>query len=61
MSKLRPARYGDKLQVAGDPDNPVRHWSEWLTCRGSATQNWMLWNASLTARLAAKGVQDHSN
>jgi hypothetical protein len=25
MSKLHPARYGDKVTVAGDVDNPVRH------------------------------------
>jgi hypothetical protein len=25
MSKLHPQRYGDKVQVAGDPDSPIRH------------------------------------
>lgn len=25
LSKLRPDKYGDKVQVGGDPDNPLRH------------------------------------
>ena len=25
MSKLHPQRYGEKVQVAGDPDNPIHH------------------------------------
>jgi hypothetical protein len=25
MSRINPARYGDKVQVAGDPDSPIRH------------------------------------
>ena len=25
MSKLKPKKYGDKVQHSGDPDNPVRH------------------------------------
>ena len=25
MARLNPARYGDRIQLAGDPENPVRH------------------------------------
>jgi hypothetical protein len=25
MARLNPARYGDQVQLAGDPENPVRH------------------------------------
>jgi hypothetical protein len=25
MARLNPARFGDRVQLAGDPDNPVRH------------------------------------
>jgi hypothetical protein len=25
MARLHSARYGDRVQVAGDPDSPIRH------------------------------------
>jgi hypothetical protein len=58
MSKLHPARYGDKVQVAGDPDNPVRHMVGLADLSQLSNPELDALERFTDARLAAKDVQD---
>jgi hypothetical protein len=57
MSKLHPARYGDKVQVAGDPDNPVRHLVGVVDLSQLSGPELDALEHFADARLAAKDVQ----
>jgi hypothetical protein len=59
MSKLHPARYGDKVQVAGDPDNPVRHTVGVVDLSQLSGPELDALERFTDARLAAKDAQDH--
>jgi hypothetical protein len=56
MSKLNPSRYGDKVQVGGDPDNPVRHIVEVLDLSQLSGPELDALERFADARLAAKDV-----
>jgi len=58
MSKLNPARYGDKVQVAGDPDGSIRHTVGVLDMSRLSAPELDASERLTDARLAAKGVQD---
>ena len=58
MSKLHPARYGDKVTVAGDPDEPQRHVVSRLDVAKLSGPELDALERFTDARLAAKDVQD---
>jgi hypothetical protein len=58
MSKLHPQRWGDKVQVAGDPDNPVRHMVGVADLSQLSDPELDALERFTDARLAAKDVQD---
>jgi hypothetical protein len=58
MSKLNPARYGDKVQIAGDPDSPIRHTVGVLDLSRLSAPELDALERFTDARLAAKDVQD---
>jgi hypothetical protein len=61
ISKINPARYGDKVQVAGDPDNPVRHMVGLADLSRLSDPELDALERFTDARLAAKDVQDHGD
>jgi hypothetical protein len=61
MSKLHPARYGDKVQVAGDPDNPVRHMVGVIDLTQLSGPELDALERFTDARPAAQDAQDHGD
>jgi hypothetical protein len=57
MARLNPARYGDRVQLAGDPENPVRHVVDLDLARLTEVELAAL-ERFADARLAAKDVQN---
>jgi hypothetical protein len=53
-----PARFGDKVQVAGDPDSPIRHTIGVLDLSRLSDPELDALERFTDARLAAKDVQD---
>ena len=60
MSKLHPQRYGDKVQVGGDPDNLVGHTIGVVDLSQLSGPELDALERFADARLAAKDVQDHA-
>ena len=58
MSKLHPQRFGDKVQVAGDPDTPIRHTVGLLDLLRLSDPEPDALERFADARLAAQDVQD---
>jgi hypothetical protein len=61
MSKLHPQRYGDKVQVAGDPDHPIRHTVAVIDLSQLSGPELDALERFADARLAARDVQDHAD
>jgi hypothetical protein len=61
MSKLHPARYGDKVQVGGDPDNPIQHTVGVIDLSHLSGPELDALEHFADARLAAKDVQDQGD
>jgi hypothetical protein len=57
MARLNPARYGDRVQLAGDPENPVRHVVDLDLAQLTEVELAAL-ERFADARIAAKDVQD---
>src|SRR4051794_1080250 len=58
MSKLHPARYGDKVQMAGDLDNPIKHAVGLLDLSQLSDPELDALERFTDARLTAKDVED---
>jgi len=61
MSKLHPQRYGDKVQVGGDPDNPIRHTVGVIDLAHLSGPELDALERFTDARLAAKDVEDRGD
>lgn len=57
MARVNPVRYGDRVQLAGDPENPVRHVVDLDLARLTDVELAAL-ERFTDARVAAKDVQD---
>jgi hypothetical protein len=57
MSKINPARFGDRVQIAGDPDSPIRHTVGVLDLSRLSAPELDALERFTDARLAAK--EDH--
>jgi hypothetical protein len=58
MARLSPARYGDRVQLASDPENPVRHIVDLALARLTEVELTTL-ERFTDARLAAQDGQEH--
>ena len=59
MSKLHPQRYGEKVQVAGDPDNPIHHTIGVVDLSRLSGPELDALERFADARLAAQDVRGH--
>jgi hypothetical protein len=58
MSRINPARYDDKVQVAGDPDSPIKHMVGVVDLAQLTGPELDALERFANARIAAKDVQD---
>ena len=61
MSKLNPAHYGERVQLAGDPDNPIHHTVAVIDLSRLSSPELDALERFTDARLTARDVQDHSD
>jgi hypothetical protein len=61
MSKINPARYSDKVQIGGDPDNPIQHTVAVLDLSQLSGPELDALERVTDAWLAAKDVQDRGD
>jgi hypothetical protein len=60
MARINPARYGDRVQLAGDPENQVIHVVDLDLARLTEVELTAL-ERFADARLTAKDAQDHDD
>jgi hypothetical protein len=60
MARINPARYGDRVQLAGDPENPVRHVVDLDLAQLTEVELAAL-EQFADARLAAKEAQEYGD
>jgi hypothetical protein len=60
MARINPARYGDRVQLAGDPESPVRHVVDLDLARLTEIELAAL-ERFANARLTAQNVEDRGD